>query len=283
MLKMHDKEKGEELHIRSWGRIGFIGAGNMACAIIGSLVENEEGVDIVASRRSADALKDIACRYNIATTTDNRQLVDTSDVIVMAVKPQALSHMLEEISDLDFSRKLVISIIAGKKIGYFKDRLANCRKVVRAMPNLGVLVGKGATAYAASEECSEGDVHKANAILNTGSIALRVREDEIDGITALSGCGPAFISFFMKSMEEAALQQGIDKDVARKLLFQTLAGTYEYLKRNGDTYSGFISKVASKGGATQAGLETAEFFNIEKSICEMVKAASERSKELANE
>ncbi|HPR41400.1 MAG TPA: pyrroline-5-carboxylate reductase [Candidatus Methanofastidiosa archaeon] len=278
-----DNEEHRELHPRSWGRIGFIGAGNMACAIIGSLVAEDQDVDIVASRRSSDALKDISIKYNVATTTDNRELIETSDIVIFCVKPQSLSHVIEGIADMDFSEKLVMSIIAGKKIDYFKENLSNCKKVVRAMPNLGVLVGKGAVAYAASGECGEMDIMKVNAILNTGSLAMRVSEEDIDTITALSGCGPAFISFFLKALEDAAVGQGLEKDVARSLLFQTLAGTYEYLRRNGDTYTDFITKVSSKGGATLAGLKTAEYYDIERSICEMVRAATDRSRELAEE
>jgi len=280
---MENIEKEKELHPRSLGRVGFIGAGNMACAIIGSLVAEGREVDIVASRRSADALRDISCKYNVATTTDNRALIEESDIVIFCVKPQSLAHVLEGISDMDFSGKMVMSIIAGKKIEYFKNRLCNCTKVVRTMPNLGVLVGKGAVAYAASEDCCDLDIQKASAILNTGSLAIRVKEEDIDTITALSGCGPAFISFFLRAMEEAAIKQGLDRDVAWHLLFQTLAGTYEYLKIHGDTYDSFISKVASKGGATQAGLDTAEYYNVEKSIYEMLKAATERSRELAKE
>jgi len=280
---MESNDDIKEMHPRSWGRVGFIGAGNMACAIIGSLVAEGEDVDIVASRRSSDALKDISIKYNVATTTDNRELIEESDIVVFCVKPQSLAQVMDEIGDMDFSNKLVISIIAGKRIAYFKENLRNCTKVVRTMPNLGVLVGKGAVAYATSEECCDDEVCKANSILNTGSLAMRVKEEDIDTITALSGCGPAFISFFLKAMEEAAVGQGLDKDVARRLLFQTLAGTYEYLRRSGDTYTHFISKVASKGGATQAGLDTATYYDIEKSICKMVKAASERSNELAKE
>ncbi|HOP09647.1 MAG TPA: pyrroline-5-carboxylate reductase dimerization domain-containing protein, partial [Candidatus Methanofastidiosa archaeon] len=138
-------------------------------------------------------------------------------------------------------------------------------------------------AYAASGECGEMDIMKVNAILNTGSLAMRVSEEDIDTITALSGCGPAFISFFLKALEDAAVGQGLEKDVARSLLFQTLAGTYEYLRRNGDTYTDFITKVSSKGGATLAGLKTAEYYDIERSICEMVRAATDRSRELAEE
>ena len=112
---------------------------------------------------------------------------------------------------------------------------------------------------------------------------ITISEEDIDTITALSGCGPAFISFFLKALEDAAVGQGLEKDVARSLLFQTLAGTYEYLRRNGDTYTDFITKVSSKGGATLAGLKTAEYYDIERSICEMVRAATDRSRELAEE
>ena len=260
------------------GAVGFIGAGNMAEAILSCIADRSY---VVASRRSVNALRALEDRYGIKTTTDNRELVKRTDTVFICVKPQGLDALLAEIGDIDFSQKLVISILAGKPIATFTSNLTNCTRVVRAMPNLGLLVGKGATAYALSEGCLPEDASLAHALLNSGALAMRVDERDIDTITALSGCGPAFLSFFLGAMQSAAIGQGLDPAVAKALLFQTVAGTYEYLQVHDAAYEDFIAKVASKGGATQAGLDAGAREHVCESIAAMMDAAIKRSKELA--
>jgi pyrroline-5-carboxylate reductase len=261
------------------GAIGFIGAGNMAEAILSCIADRSY---VVASRRSVNALRALEERYGIKTTTDNREVVRRTDTVFICVKPQGLDALLEEIGDIDFSQKLVISILAGKPISAFAARLKNCTRVVRAMPNLGLLVGKGATAYALSEGCLPEDAELAHTLLNAGAIAMRVDEGDIDTITALSGCGPAFLSFFFSAMQNAAIANGLDPAVAKALLFQTIAGTYEYLRQHDAAYEEFIAKVASKGGATRAGLDAGEGADICGVIAKMMDAAIARSRELGS-
>ncbi len=256
------------------GCVGFIGAGNMACAIMDCISGTSE---IIASRRSVNALRALKSKYNLHTTTDNRALVEASDIIFICVKPQSADALFQEIADLDFSDKMVISILAGKKIEYFTSNLKGCTRVVRAMPNLGLLVGKGATAYTLSKKCTKNDEKKAHIILNSGAIAIKVQEEDLDTITALSGCGPAFLSYFLSAMEDAAVSQGLDKHVARTLLFQTVVGTYDYLKQNDEPYDSFIKRVASEGGATQAGIKAANKAKIPEAISEMLESAVKRA------
>jgi pyrroline-5-carboxylate reductase len=259
------------------GRIGFIGAGNMAAAIMGCLSKEYE---MMASRRSVNALRALGERYAISTTTDNIELASSCDIVFICVKPQSAEGLMKELADVDFSNKLVVSILAGKRISFFTERLTNCSRVVRAMPNLGLLVEKGATAYAVSDACTPEDEYKAHILLNAGAYAVKVDEEEIDTITAVSGCGPAFISYFLKSLEDAAIHHGLSKDIAQKLLFQTVLGTCEYLRTSDLDYDGFISKVASKGGATRAGIDAGRREGVDESIRAMVDAAIARAREL---
>lgn len=268
------EESDNEIHL---GAVGFIGAGNMATAVIRNISNRSY---VVASRRSVNALRALEDEFGIRTTTSNADVVRMTDTVFICVKPQGVEALLEELSDIDFSQKLVISILAGKPISYFESRLKNCSRVVRAMPNLGLLVGKGATAYATSEGCLPEDVELADALLNAGGLAERVEESQIDVITALSGCGPAFLSYFLGAMEDAVIARGLDKSVAKRLLFKTVEGTYEYLKCNESTYGDFICKVASKGGATQAGIDMADEQKISDAIDSMMDAAIKRSIEL---
>ncbi len=260
------------------GAVGFIGAGNMAEAILSCIADRSY---VVASRRSVNALRSLEGRYGIKTTTDNRELVKQTDTVFICVKPQGLDALLAEIGDIDFSQKLVISILAGKPLAAFTSSLKNCTRVVRAMPNLGLLVGKGATAYALSEGCLPEDAALAHTLLNSGALAMRVDEGDIDIITALSGCGPAFLSFFLGAMQSTAISRGLDPSVAKALLSQTVAGTYEYLQVHDAAYEDFITMVASKGGATQAGLDAGADAHVCESIAAMMDAAIKRSKELA--
>lgn len=259
------------------GRIGFIGAGNMAGAIMGCLAKEYE---MMASRRSVNALRALEDQYDITTTTDNAELASSCDIVFICVKPQSAEGLMSELSGVDFSNKLVISILAGKRISFFTERLTNCTRVVRAMPNLGLLVEKGATAYAVSDACTPEDEYKAHILLNAGAYAVKVEEDEIDTITAVSGCGPAFISYFLKSLEDAAIRHGLGKEIAQKLLFQTVLGTCEYLRTSDLDYDGFISKVASKGGATRAGIDAGKREGVDEAISAMVDAAIGRAREL---
>ena len=261
------------------GAVGFIGAGNMAAAILANIYDRSY---VVASRRSINALRALEDAYGIKTTTDNGEVVRRTDTVFICVKPQSLDELFEELAGIDFSQKLVISILAGKPISTFTSHLDNCTRVVRAMPNLGLLVGKGATAYALSDGCLPADGKLAHTLLNAGAVAMRVEERDIDTITALSGCGPAFLSYFLGAMQAAAIDRGLDPSVAKALLFQTVAGTYEYLSRNDAAYDAFIAKVASKGGATQAGLDAGKEAGICGSIEKMMDAAIRRSRELGS-
>ncbi|MBI4015979.1 MAG: pyrroline-5-carboxylate reductase [Candidatus Aenigmarchaeota archaeon] len=264
----------------SIGTIGFIGAGNMAEAMIKSLLVRGYNGNIVASRRSVEQLERLNKTYEIETTTDNRKVAEQSDVVVFSVKPQSLDTVMEGLAGIHLGERLVLSIAAGKRTSYFEQKLGSQTRICRAMPNIGFFYGCGVSAYYLNGNCSENEEKNARYILEAGGPTYRVNESDMDVVTALSGSGPAFFSYFLSCMEEKAIKMGLQERVAHSLLTKTVEGTAEFLKANGLSYTEFIDKVASKGGTTEAGISFAKTNGIKEGISGIIDAAAKRSREL---
>lgn len=189
------------------GRIGFIGAGNMASALISSLVEKGHK-DIIASDKEVSQLDRLNANYEIEITSDNLQVVGTSNTIILSVKPQDLEAVLSEIKNgldnkdntddkITISNKLVISIAAGKTLQYLEDRL-NYSRIVRAMPSMAIKYGLGTSAYVCASGCSDIDRKAVEYLFNRKGVVFEVEEKDMAAITYLASL-PGLMAKYTKS------------------------------------------------------------------------------------
>ncbi len=262
-------------------KIGFVGSGNMAEAIAGSLLD--AGLcgagDIYMSDIDADRLKSLAAALGVNTSLDNREVVEASNPIVLAVKPQELDGVLAGVA-ASAAGKLFVSIAAGKRVSYFRERLPGAR-VIRVMPNLACQVGEGMSAYCGGDEVERADYDLVARLLECSGKAIQLEERLFDAVTALSGSGPAFFAYVLDVLAEGAVREGMARDDALMLAQQTMLGTARVLREGGDAPGEFMARVASKGGTTAAGLSVLKESDLNDVLHATIKAAADRSRELS--
>lgn len=226
-------------------------------------------------------LKRLKRRYKIASFPSNPELVRASETILLAVKPQQMGGVLEEIRPHVTPRHLVLSIAAGLDSGYFRPRLPKKTRFIRVMPNLCAMIREGAAALYASPEATPKDKALAKRIFEAAGAAVFVdREELLDTVTAVSGSGPAFAFLFMDALLEAGAGRGLPKDLGRKLVAQTLLGAARMVELSQDPLPEMIARVASKGGTTEAGLKILTDLDFRGLIDKTVGAATDRAREL---
>jgi pyrroline-5-carboxylate reductase len=261
--------------------ITFIGAGNMAEAIVAGIVKQQvvEASDVCVTDINEERLAHLTEAYGVGSSLENAPAVAEADVIVLSVKPQIFPIVWPEIEGALKSDALVVSIMAGIP----SAKIANGKpiRVVRVMPNTPSLVGEGAAGIAAGEFATEADLDIAQKLLGAVGVAKVVKESEIDAVTALSGSGPAYVFYLLESMLEAADQMGLDSNVSRELALSTVIGAAKLMKESGEDAADLRAKVTSKGGTTHAAISTMEELGIKGSIITAMKAAQSRSIELA--
>lgn len=263
-------------------KIGFIGAGRMGRAFIEGLLKSGalRKDQIMASDRELSNLK-ILRDKGVEVTTDNRGLVNSSDIILLAVKPKDVENVLEEIKGL-VGGKLLISIAAGISTGFIEERLGGRARVIRAMPNLGCIVGEGAAAYSLGKNAGEEDGKLADELLRSvNGLVVRVEEDLLDAVTGLSGSGPAYFFYVIKALVEAGVEQGMSEELALSLAAQTAKGAGEIVLGTGKKPDELIEMVRSPKGTTEEGLKVLEARGVLEAFKEAMKAATRRSAELA--
>lgn len=264
-------------------KIAFIGGGNMGSAIIAALVRKKifTASQIGVCEPDAARLKALRRRFPVASFKTNADLVASSPVILLAVKPQQMGDVLREIRPVATKNHLFLSIAAGLDTPYFAQRLPEGARVIRTMPNMAAMIGEGAAGLYAGEHATRADKTLALKIFATAGKAVYVdREDLLDVVTAVSGSGPAFVYLFIDALIEAGVSRGLERDVSRELVLQTLTGATKMVALSQEPIAEMIQKVASKGGTTEAGLKTLAEAGFVKIVDETIAAASERAKEL---
>lgn len=262
--------------------IGFIGAGNMAGALIRGLIK---GGHIAADRVHAsgprrDRLDELVSSYAIHVTTDNREVARTCGLIVLAVKPQILDKVLREIGDQLVPGTLVISIAAGFGTEAIEGAVAEGVRVIRAMPNTPALVGAGATAISAGRHASEADLATAKALFDAVGITVTLDEHHLDAVTGLSGSGPAYIFLILEALSDAGVKVGLSRRNAQKLAAQTVMGSAKMLLETDEHVGHLKDMVTSPGGTAIAGLHTLEEGGLRTTLINAVETATKRAREL---
>lgn len=262
--------------------ITFIGAGNMATALIEGLLNSKAYAadNITATDVRADALAALQQRLHINTLTDHATAIATARCVVIAVKPPHVEGVLQGIARHLRAPILVVSIAAGVRIQSLAAALPPATPIIRAMPNTPAMVRAGATAFACSASVSEADIGLARALFESVGICVQVDEPDLDAVTALSGSGPAYVFRFIEALIEGAVAIGLQADIAAALALQTVRGAADLLQASGKLPQVLRAEVSSPGGTTLAGLEALQLHGFEKAVHAALVAAQQRSKEL---
>lgn len=262
--------------------IGFIGAGNMAEAMIGGLVRgNHVRADrVAASDPRKERLDELRAAFGIEITNYNREIVQRCDLVVLSVKPQIMDKVLREVGDQMKAGTLVVSIAAGVDTATIEDAVPDGVRVVRAMPNTPALVGAGATAISAGKNASEADMAIAKALFDAVGITVELDESHLDAVTGLSGSGPAYIFLILEALADAGVKVGLSRRAAQRLAAQTVMGSAKMLLETDEHPGKLKDMVTSPGGTAIAGLHTLEEGGLRTTLMNAVETATKRAKEL---
>lgn len=264
-------------------KIGFIGAGNMATALIKGILKAElvKSDFLSASDIDIEKLDTLKNEYGINVIyKDNEKLATESDIIVLAIKPQIMDKVIKNISAKLDKTKLIISIAAGVCTEYIEKIAEKELRIVRAMPNMPALILEGATAIARGEHAEEEDLRIAYKIFDAVGKVVIVDETQIDAVTGLSGSGPAYIFMIIEALSDAGVKMGLSRDVSMKLAAQTVMGAAKLQIETGMHPGRLKDMVTSPGGTTIAGVHTLERGGLRATLINAVESATMRSIEL---
>ena len=267
-------------------KIGFIGGGNMAEAMIKGLLSASfiEAKNVFVSEPSEAKRDTLHAEYKIKVSADNRELVKKCDIIILAVKPQIVQKVLRDIASLVGRDKLVISIAAGVPIAIMDDVLRGGKNkkfsIVRTMPNTPALVQEGVTAIASGKHVNKTDVKIAHRIFEAVGRTVDVEEDQLDAVTGLSGSGPAYIFMLIEALSDAGVKMGLSREVANILTIQTVLGSAKLARESGKHPGELKDMVTSPAGTTISGLHALEEGSFHTTLMNAVEDATLRSREL---
>ncbi len=265
--------------------IGFIGAGNMAYALIKGLLNN--GFDtnqINISDPNEELLQSRESELEVTTYSDNTSLLSNSDIIFFAVKPQVLSSVCLELKGVVKSKHLFVSIVAGIRSSDINRWLGGNFALIRTMPNTPALFQTGVTGLFANELVNNEQKSLVSSILSSVGECFWVDEEKlIDAITAISGSGPAYFFLLMQSMTQAGMALGLDEETANSLSIQTAYGASLMANKTGKDSRTLRAEVTSPNGTTQSAIESFQDQNFEGIVANATRAAYDRARELSNE
>ncbi len=263
--------------------LAFIGAGNMARSLIGGLIENgHRASTIYAADINPVQLSELQEAFDIQTSSDNSAIISKAGVVVLAVKPQVIASVMAGIKEsLQQSSALLISIAAGVREQDISRWVGTPHPVIRCMPNTPALLGEGATVLYANRYVSDSQKQFAESMMQAVGMTDWVDEERrIDAVTALSGSGPAYFFILVESMIQAAEKLGLDAAMAEKLAGQTAYGAAKMLLQSGESAAQLRLNVTSKGGTTEAAINSFETAGLREIVYKGMKDAYQRSIEL---
>lgn len=265
-------------------KIGFIGGGNMATALIGGLAgtltagENIHVVDV-----NADALRKLQQQFGVSTSQQIDGALAAMDVVVLAVKPQQMKEVIAQLR-AHIRSQLVLSIAAGIRALDLSRWLNGHSAIVRTMPNTPALIGKGITGMVALSGVSTAQRDAADAIMRAVGATVWLDDEElIDPVTAVSGSGPAYVYYFIEAMQQAAQEMGLTAEQGTQLAIATFVGASQLAAQSTEPVSILRERVTSKGGTTYAALTSMDASDVKGAIVKALKAAAARGKELGEE
>ncbi len=255
-------------------KLGFIGCGNMAKAIINGIIQSK----IISIDEMIVSTPSISAPYKgIAYTNDNSYVMSSCENVVLAVKPQVFREIASKLDGKDCNA--IISIMAGVSMSTIIDA-CNCDRVFRIMPNTPCAIGEGVSAITSLN--SDKDTSDfVESVFSTVSKVVKVDEKYFDAVTSISGSGPAYVYYFIKSMIEGGMKGGLDFNQSKELAIATMIGASKMVDKSDENIDVLIDKVCSKGGTTIQAIDTFKRKQILEGIVEGIENCRKRSEELS--
>ena len=268
-------------------KLGFIGLGNMASAMIGGILKEKVASPgaIAGSAKTEKTAAEKAAKFGIETCTDNRKIAAWADVLVLAVKPQFFPEVIAEIKDLVKEETLVLSVAAGKSTAYIEGQFGVSEsgkhlKIVRCMPNTPALVLAGCSGYCVNAYVGEKERALAKRLLQSFGKAIEVPERLMDTVGAVSGSSPAFVFLFIEALADGAVAEGMPRAQAVEFAAQAVFGSAKLVLESGMHPGELKDMVCSPGGTTIQGVRALEKGGLRAAVMEAVIACAERSRKL---
>ncbi|HNQ87789.1 MAG TPA: pyrroline-5-carboxylate reductase [Verrucomicrobiota bacterium] len=262
--------------------LGFIGAGKMAMALASGFLRANlvRPQDIIACDIAEDARKAFASPLGARSTGSMQEAADAATVLILAVKPDQLMPVLDDLSPALNPRHLLVSIAAGIPLGRIEAALPAGTRVIRVMPNAPALVGASMSVYAPGSSATEADAALTDRLLSTLGMAVRLPERLLDAATGLSGSGPAYACIMIEALSDGGVAAGLPRAVAIRLAAQTLLGTARWVLETGQHPAALKDMVASPGGTTIEGLHELERAGLRGALISAVRASAAKARSL---
>lgn len=259
-------------------KLGFLGAGKMATALARGFLDAGlcRADQMIASDVDKGQCERFTKETGIKTNSSNKEIASFCDVAILAVKPNHITEVLEDIRD-PFASRLLISIAAGTPLSTLENGLDGGARVIRVMPNTPALVRCGASAYAGGKNVTTEDLQLTGALLGAVGLAVQTPEKMLDAVTGLSGSGPAYIFLVIEALADGGVEMGLPRDIALKLAAQTVMGAAKLALETGKHPGELKDMVTSPGGTTIEGLHVLETHGVRAAFMSAVRAATEKS------
>ncbi len=262
-------------------KLGFIGAGNMAQAIIGGILK--KGImskdDIIASAATEKTINKVSEEYGIKTTLDNREVAE-AEILFLSVKPVYYQSVIDEIKDIVSSEQIIVTIAAGKSVAWVEEAFGGVKKIIRTMPNTPALVGEGITAVCPNSNVADKDLAKVMEILESFGEAEVINENIMDAVVAVSGSSPAYVFMFIEAMADAAVAEGMPRAQAYKFAAQSVLGSAKMVLETGKHPGELKDMVCSPAGTTIEAVRILEKEGLRSSVMECMKACADKSRNM---
>lgn len=264
-------------------KIGFIGAGNMASAMIGGIVNSKlvEPDMVIASAYSQGTLDRIYKNFGIKTTKDSKEVTRNSDIVIVAVKPDIYDDILEEIKDFIDDSKIIVTIAAGKSIEDIESIIGNDKKIVRTMPNTPALVNEAMSSLSINRNINDEDLEAVTEVFNSFGNTEVVPEYLIEAVIGASGSAPAYVFLFIEAMADAAVIAGMPRQQAYKFASQAVMGSAKMVLETGKHPGELKDMVCSPGGTTIEAVKVLEEEGFRASVIKAIGACIDKSKKMS--
>lgn len=263
-------------------KVGFIGLGNMAAAMIGGMLD--KGIlgkeDIAGSNRSAKRAHDVQKQYGITVFEDNRAAAAWADILILAVKPQFYAEVIEQIKDAAGPDSLIVSIAPGKTLKWLEKQLGKSKKIIRCMPNTPAQAGAGCTGICCNDRVSEAEKESILALMGSFGLAELVPESMMDVVVGVSGSAPAYVFMFIEAMADEAVAEGMPREQAYRFAAQAVLGSAKMVLDTGRHPGELKDMVCSPGGTTIQAVKKLEENGLRFAVMEAMQCCIEKSRSM---
>ena len=261
-------------------KIGFIGCGNMAKAMLGGMLKNKlfAPSEVIASCATEKTKAEVEKQFGIMVTKDNKEVAEKAEVLVLAVKPYLYEKVIAEIKEEISKDKLIITVAAGKTLQWLTEQFGQELKIVRTMPNTPALVSQGMTGACATDLLEEEDITYVTELLESCGKVEWVEEKLMDVVVSVSGSSPAYVFLFIEAMADAAVADGMPREQAYRFAAQAVLGSAEMVLQTGKHPGELKDMVCTPGGTTIEAVRVLEEKGLRSGVIEAMKACTRKAK-----